>query len=109
VLLAGELAIDALETANLENGPGGAAFLDDAKRPTVVFERRLVERPSVAVCIPALNSFEKTGTFTNVDGLAQALRPSLDAPPGALADREALERLREAVYGSAHAAAKGAH
>src|SRR5262249_43150769 len=62
--------------------PAGASFLDDAKTAAVVLERRLVERAGVAVCVPALNALEKSGTFTNVDGLVQEIRASLAAPPG---------------------------
>ncbi len=108
-LLAGEKTIDALRTAPASAAPADrTAFLDDAKRPAIVLERRAVDRAAVAVCLPALGAFEKSGTWTNVQGLAQTVRRALQPPPGALADHETLARLRAAVLASGHGE-KGGH
>jgi len=103
-LLAGERVIDALELI-----PGGSVFLGNAKLPCIVTERRLVERDGVVACLPAANAFEKSGTFTNVNGLAQPIRAALKRPPGTLSDLDTLVRLRDAVLSSGHAKPAAAH
>jgi NADH-quinone oxidoreductase subunit G len=96
-LLAGEWIVDLLEM-----GGNAAAFLDDPKFPTIVVERRRVDRAGVHMCLPAANAFEKSGTFTNSKGAPQALRAAVSLPPGAIPDRDLLERLKAAVLESGH-------
>ncbi|MBI3820502.1 MAG: (2Fe-2S)-binding protein [Planctomycetes bacterium] len=99
VVLAGEFAVDLLNLTN-----EGSAFLDRAAVPALVVERRAVDRASVAMSFPALNTFEKSGSFTNIDGIAQRVKASVAAPPGAVADRQLYEKLRESVLNAGHAA-----
>lgn len=99
IFVAGEYAIDLLDLT-----PGGSAFLDNGKIPAIVTERRAVERAAVQFMLPALNVYEKSGTFTNVNGFAQKVRKAVAPPPGTLSDRETLEKLREAILSAGHAA-----
>lgn len=99
VVVAGEYAFELLNLTN-----GADAFLDHTKIPVLVLERRSVDRPAVSMCFPAYNSFEKSGTFTNVGGLQQKIRASAAPPPGAAADGQTLQQLREAVLNAGHAA-----
>jgi NADH-quinone oxidoreductase subunit G len=103
-LLAGEFAVELLRLT-----PGGDAFLANGKLPVLTLERRALDAPAAAICFPAYNVYEKSGTFTNRQGLTQSLRPAIAPPPGARSDLETLEKLKEAVLASGHAAAKGAH
>ncbi|MFN0206033.1 MAG: 2Fe-2S iron-sulfur cluster-binding protein [Planctomycetota bacterium] len=101
IVIAGEYALDLLDMT-----PGASDFLNNTKIPALVMERRLVARPAVSMCFPALNVYEKAGSFTNVQGLTQKIRRAATPPPGALAGAETLTKLREAVLSTGHAAAK---
>jgi len=108
VFLVGEYALDLLDLAPAADGSKASAFLDNPKLPAVICERRHVARPGVAVGLPALNAFEKSGTFTQCDGIQQKIHPSMPVPPGAISDRETIVRVKEAVLSVGHAT-KGAH
>lgn len=101
VVLAGEHIVELLQLT-----AGADAFLDNSKIPVLAIERRAVERPAITLSLPGLNVYEKQGTFTNIDGLRQKVRPALAPPPGATADRELLAKLKEAILGAGHAVAK---
>jgi NADH-quinone oxidoreductase subunit G len=82
--------------------PGTLAFLDNAKIPVATLERRAVHSPAVAFCLPALNVYEKRGTFVNEKGLEQKVRPAVAAPPGAWTAEATFAALRESILGAGH-------
>lgn len=88
---------------------GGAAALANVKAEILLVERRAPDLRSLRFCFPALDVFEKSGTYTNFAGLTQEIRRAVAAPPGARADSEVLAKLREAVLSAGHATVKGAH
>ncbi len=92
VLLVGERILERL--------PGQALRrLESGSPPAYVLDRHLV--PWARACVPARSWAEKSGTFTNVDGLRQAIAPALPSPAGVRAETEVLEWLVRALASAA--------
>ncbi|MBX7057499.1 MAG: (2Fe-2S)-binding protein [Leptospirales bacterium] len=54
----------------------------------------LSEGPNAAVVLPGLSHFEKSGSFTNRQGIEQSFAPAVQGPTEALPEAEWLQRLR---------------